>query len=227
MSTNKNQNKAKAKKSTSSMEGMLDTYHQHRSKINMAVIVLLAVLLGGLMVKYLYLEPREVEAATSMATAQRYFEMDSLQKAMEGDGQHLGFQRIMKKYSGTDAGNLSQYYAGVIHLKQANYDQAITLLEKFDGSGTLVQYAAWGALGDAYMEKGNLEAGIRSYLKAAGNKNNAFYTPLYLYRAGVAYELAGKPQEAIKVFERIRDEYPQSAQAQEMDKALAKLGVVQ
>ncbi len=226
MSTKKNEMKAQGK-SASGVEGMLETYEKHKAKINLTIMVVLALVLGGFGLKYLYLEPREVKAASAMAMAQRYFELDSLQKALEGDGQQVGFLRIASKYSGTDAANLANYYAGVAYLKMEEFDKAIEYLEKFDGGGTLVQYAAWGALGDAYMEKGNLDMGIRNYLKAAGNKKNVFYTPLYLYRAGVAYELAGNPQEAIKVFRRIRDEYPQSSQAQEMDKALAKLGVVQ
>lgn len=90
-----------------------------------------------------------------------------------------------------------------------------------------MEYAASGALGDAYMETNNVKEGINYYKKAAANEDDHLLTPLYLYRAALAYELSNQPKDAIESYKKIRDNYPQSMQAREVDKNLARLGVLE
>lgn len=142
MSTTKKESKSKTPKSSSSgLDNIQQTYEKNRKAIHVGIIVLLVAVLGGLTYKYMYLEPREVKAATAMSMAQRYFELDSLQKSLEGDGQQPGFLRIISRYSGTESANLAHYYAGITYLKMEDFDQAIKHLEKFDGGSSYVRLA--------------------------------------------------------------------------------------
>jgi tetratricopeptide (TPR) repeat protein len=199
-------------------------YEKNKKNINTAITVVLALVVGFFAYQKLYKEPREEKAGTSVAFAQRYFEADSLNLALNGDGQHQGFLKIIKKYSGTSAENICHYYAGVCYLRMGDFKNAIKHFEDFDGHGTVLALAAWGSLGDAYMETKNTKKGIEYYEKASGDKDNNVYTPLYLYRLGIAYEMANKPEDAKKAYQRIKDDYPQSEQARDMDKYLARLG---
>jgi tetratricopeptide (TPR) repeat protein len=133
----------------------------------------------------------------------------------------------MKKYSSTKVGNLCHYYAGICYLKTGDFKNAIKQLEEFDGKGTIAEYTAAGALGDAYMESGNVKKGIDAYTKAAGDKDDIALTPLYLLRAAMAYEMNNQPEEAKKLYKRIHDEYPQSMQARDVEKNLARLGDIE
>ena len=85
---------------------------------------------------------------------------------------------------------------------------------------------AWGLLGDAYMESGNSAKAIENFKKAVEDKDDMFVTPMYLYHLGIAYEIGNQANDAKAAFLRIRDEYPHSLQARDMDKELAKLGVI-
>lgn len=209
------------------IDNLMSMYEKNKQRINTITTVVLGAVVAFFAYQNLYQKPRNEKAGTAIAFAQRYFEVDSLDKAMNGDGQHQGFVKIAKKYSGTATANLCSYYMGVCYLRKGDYKNAIKNLEDFDGNGTEVAYAAWGALGDAYMETGNKAKGIEYYNKATGDKKNTVYTPLYLYRLGVAYELDGKLDEAKKAYTRVRDEYPQSQEARDMDKYLARLGVIE
>ena len=51
--------------------------------------------------------------------------------------------------------------------------------------------------------------------------------PFYLMRAGAAYEMNKQPEEAKKIYKRIRDDYPQSNAARDVEKYLARLGEVE
>src|SRR5690606_14179072 len=111
--------------------------------------------------------PKEEKAANALFSAERWFEMDSLQYTLNGDGQRPGALSVIKKYSGTKAANLAHYYAGLSFLRSGDAKNAIVHLEKFDGQGTPLQFLAYGALGDAYMESNNPAKGVENYKKAA------------------------------------------------------------
>ncbi len=167
-------------------------------------------------------EPKGREAQAAMFNAQRYFEADSLNKALNGDGVNLGFLAVADEYSSTSAGNLSLYYAGVIYMKNGDFDNAIEKLEAFKGEDQIVSSMANGLLGDAYMEKNDIDKAIELYLKAADENKNNFSSPMYLLRAGMAYELQNKWEDALKQYERVQKEYSKSMDAQEIDKYIAR-----
>lgn len=144
--------------------------------------------------------------------------------ALNGDGKNPGFSKIAKKFDGTAAGNLAHYYEGVCYLKMGDYSNAIKSLKEFNGKGTLVGNMAAGLLGEAYMESGDNAKAIESFKKATEDKDDGLVTPMYLYDLGLAYEATNNANEAKAAFKRIRDEFPKSVHARDIDKELARLG---
>ena len=209
------------------LENIQYKYEENKKRINTIVTVLLVAIVGVFAYLKLVREPKETKAANAISYAQAYFAQDSVNQALNGDGQRQGFLQIIKKYGGTKAGNLAQYYAGMCYLQMHDPKNAIKHLKEFDANGTKLEYVTYGALGDAYMENNNAKEGIEYYNKAASNKEDNLLTPLYLYRAGLAYETSNQPEKAKENYKKIRDEYPQSMQARDMDKHLARLGVVE
>lgn len=198
-------------------------YEQNKKRINLIVGAVVLLILGGVGYRF-YTNSQNEKAATAVSYAQRYFENDSTNLALNGDGQHPGFLKVIKKYSGTKTANLSRYYAGICYLKNGDYNNAIKYLQDFNGEGTQVAHAAQGAIGDAYMELGKIKEAIAAYEKAAADDKDLALSPLYLQRAGMAYEMANQPEQAIKAYRKVRDTYPMSPQARDMDKYLARLG---
>lgn len=201
-------------------------YEKNKKVIN--GVVTAAIVVAALAVGYfkMYLAPRESKASAKVFYAQQYFAADSFQRALQGDGQHAGFLKVMKEYSGTKTANLCHYYAGVSYLHLGNAKSAIKQLEDFDGKGTMLATAAAGALGNAYIEEGQIGKAISQFEKATAVKEDNVQTPLYLLSLGAAYEMDKKPEEAKKAYLRIRDEYPMSSQARDIDRELARLGVL-
>ncbi len=200
------------------------SYEKNKTRINGIIIAVVLLVAGYFGYKKLYEEPNNEKASSMMYFANKYMMADSVDKALNGDGQHKGYLAVIKKYGGTDAGNLSKYYAGVCYLKKGDNKNAIKYLEDFNGKGTLVEYSAYGAIGDAHMNSGNTDKAIDMYKKAGGKKDDVLHAPIYLFRAGLAYEKANKPEEAKKLYKQIRDEYPQSQEAGKVVKQLAMLG---
>ncbi len=199
-------------------------YEGNKKNINNILIGIAAIVAGIFAYTRFYKGPRIEKANDAIFRAQTYFGMDSVNWALNGDGNNLGFLKIIDKYSGTPAANLSHYYAGVCYLKIGDFKNAEKHLKEFDGNGSMISFVAKGCLGDALMEQGKKEDAIKMYLEASSDKDNLLLTPLYLERAAMVYEMNNKPEDALKLYRRIKDEFPNSSQARTIDKTLARLG---
>ena len=205
------------------VDSVVGLYEQYKKQITTVTTVLVVAVVSIVGYQKWYKAPNEEKAASALAMPELYYQVDSLNLALNGDGKNLGFAKITKKYDGTAAGNLARFYEGSAYLKMGDFKKAISALKDFDGKGTLLAYEAWGALGTAYMESGDKNNAIE-YFKKATSGDDGLITPMYLYQLGLAYEASGKANEAKEAFKRIRDEYPRSINARDMDKELARMG---
>ncbi len=159
-----------------------------------------------------YIDSQESAGQTALANVVYDFETDSLGRALNGSGGNEGLLAIADGYSGTDAANLANLYAGIALMKEAKFDEAIDRLKSFSSSDLLVQGRAHALVGDAYMEKNQAEEAISYYKKAADYKSNEFFTPVYLMKLGIAQEKAKQPKDALSTYDKIIEEYPLSAE---------------
>ncbi|MCY4418768.1 MAG: cytochrome C biosynthesis protein [Cytophagales bacterium] len=191
-----------------------------------AFLLLGILLCGGLGAWAWYIsfqEDQNLEAQEEMFQAQYYFEADSLDKALVGDGDALGFEDIIASYEGSPAANLANFYAGVIQVKKGEWEKAIAYLEKFEVSDWLLEARKYALLGDAYMEKNDPKSAASYYWKAAQKNANEFFTPLYLQKASLAYELHKDYESALKCLSLIISDYPTSEIYQEVEKQAIRL----
>jgi tetratricopeptide (TPR) repeat protein len=203
--------------------GRTEQFIEDNQKTLIIIIgVIVAVVLGYFGFKKFYIQPREKEAQSQMWMAEKYFEQDSLNKALSGDGTYPGFLSIMDDYSMTKAANLAHYYSGIIYLKKGEFQTAIDHLKKFKGREVLVTSMAKGALGDAYMELGDTKKALDYYLKAANSYSNDFSTPVFLNKAAWTYEQMKEYGKAIELYEMIRNDYPRSMESRTVDKNIAR-----
>ncbi len=222
----KNKEVSKGDKSIIAVEEALtktEKFFEKNQKILLIVVgSIVVVVLGYFGFKKLYLEPKEKEAQEQIWVAQRYFEQDSLDKAIKGDGNNLGFADIVDDYGMTKSGNLAKYYLGMCYLKKGNFQDAIDQLKSFDGEGEIVGPMAKGAIGDAYMELGDADKAVDYYIDAAKMKSNEFTSTMFLFKAGFAYEDLGKYDKALEVYKKIQKDYFKSYEARDIEKYISR-----
>ena len=182
----------------------------------------IAVIVAFYAYNRVYLEPLEEEAHGQMFMAEQYFEKDSFDLALNGDGNYLGFIDIADEYGNTSAGNLAHYYAGISFLRMGDFEGAIEELEAFDGAGEMLGAVALGAIGDAQMELGDTDAALNSYEKAISANENDFTSPVYLQKAGFAAEKAGNFDKAIDYYTQVKEDYPTTSEGRNADKYIAR-----
>lgn len=187
------------------------------------VLSIIVGLVGIFWLVRIYHGKRNEEAQSQIYQAERYLETDSIKLALNGDGNYLGFLDIAKEYKFTNTGNLARYSAGICYLHLGEYQEAIDMLNKYSRKDKVLGSLAIGATGDAYIELGNLDKGAEKYVEAADFANNSFNSPLFLMKAGEIYEQQGKYDDALKVYERIENEYPESTEGTSIEKYITRV----
>ena len=205
-------------------EQFIETYQK---QIVWVVTVILGIVLLYMMFQRLYVEKKSGEAAAQMFPAEQYFEKDDWERALDGDGNNLGFTDIISDYRFTPTANLAKYYAGICYLRLGEYEDAISYLSKFKSKDKILSSIALGSIGDAYTQLDETEKAVSFYKKAAERKRNDFTSPLYLLRAGILLENEGKLKEAAELYERIKTDYAVSTEGRTIDKYIARIKVKQ
>ena len=200
-----------------------ETWVERHPKTVIGVSLVIALIVGGYFAFQYYQDNQEKEAQEEMFQAVRYFEADSLDLALNGDGNNLGFIAITEDYGFTQAGKLANFYAGAIYLKQSKFEVARLYLEDFDADDILIQARAYSLIGDTYMEEGDFEKAASFYSKAADHKPNKYFTPVYLMKAGLAYEKSNQKEKAIDAYNEIVTKYFDSPEFNNARKYKAKL----
>jgi len=195
---------------------------KNKNILTIVIGVIIVIVLAYFGFKKMYLAPLEEEAQSQMYMAEMYFEQDSLNRALYGDGNELGFLDIIDDYGMTKSANLANYYAGICYLNLGEYKNAIGCLEDFNPEGQILGPMAIGAIGDAYMELGDSEKAANCYINAAKENDNDFTSPTFLFKAGWVYEIMGDYSKALNVYEKIKQDYPKSYEAREIDKFISK-----
>jgi tetratricopeptide (TPR) repeat protein len=170
--------------------------------------------------KFAY-QPAVAEAQGQMAAAEQNFIAADYELALNGDGNVLGFNQIIDEY-GAKAGKAVYFYAGVCELQLGNYDAAIKALEKYNGKDAVLAARATACIGDAYVGLENYAKALGYFEKAATECDNMFAAG-YLLKAGIVAEKLGDNKKALGFYETIEDKYPQSMEAYEIGKYIARV----
>ena len=195
------------------------------------IIGLTAVLVLGFLGYDKYVkQPSERNAMNDMYTAQKYFNdavlgtsQDSLFNiSLNGADGKYGMLDIIDNYSGTDAANLANYYAGMAYLNMKDYANAITYLNAFSSNDDILGPMAKGGIGDAFVQLEQLEDAYDYYLQAAESKANNFTRPMYLQKAGVIGLKIGKNKQSLEHFNTIKNDFPDSMEAKDVDVFIGK-----
>jgi tetratricopeptide (TPR) repeat protein len=195
----------------------------NKNKLMYILGAIVAIILIMISINRYVLVPREKNAHAQMFVAEQYFEKDSLDLALNGDGNYPGFLEIIDSYKWTKQANLAHYYAGVIYLKKGEFEEALTHLKKFKGKDKVVATMAKGCIGDAYMELGDNKQALKYYLKAANEDKNDFLTPVFLMKLAQTYEILGQYKDALEQYRIIQREYPQSNESREIEKYIGRI----
>ena len=192
---------------------------KYKNAIIGGVVAVIIIVAGIIMYKNLYAEPREEKAQAALFKGQEYFEQDAFEQALNGDSiGFVGFLKVADDYSGTKAANLAKAYAGICYAQLGKYEEAVKMLDDFNGKDQMVAPAILGAAGNCYAQLGQLDKAASTLLSAADKADNNTLSPIFLVQAGEILVKQNKFDDAIKAYTKIKDKYFQSYKAMDIDK---------
>ena len=203
-----------------STEQWLEKYIKPISITTVAVIVCVC---GFFAYNHFVKVPAEAKAQSDLFRGEFYIQADSFRLALEGNGgDYEGLLAIIDEAGSTSAGNLAKAYAGIAYKNLGEYQKAIDLLSDFHADDALVAPAMIGAIGDCYVELNKTQEAISYFKKAAEAGQNDLIAPIYLKKAGIAYESLSQYKEAMQAYEQIKNDYPTSVEAADIEKYIER-----
>lgn len=202
-----------------------------RNGKKLLIALCVVVVLIGCYFGYTHLvkSPKEQKAATLVYVAQQFFSEEDFDKALNGDGNNVGFLDIIKNYGSTSTGNIANHYAGICYLKMGDFKTAISYLEKYNevegAAAEIVNAQNKGLIGDAYIELKDNAKALAFYEKAIAVSDNQLTTPYYLMKIAGVNEANGNTAKALECYEKIKNSYFNSMEARDIDKYIGKLTI--
>lgn len=196
-------------------------FNENKKTLWGAVIAVVVIGLGVLAYSKFVYQPRCAEAMQQMFPAEANFQAGEFELALNGDGNVFGFADVIKEY-GAKAGKSVYFYAGICEYQLGNYEDALSYLNKYNGKDPILAARAEACKGDAYVALENYEAAASAFAKAAGVSDNVF-AAAYLFKEGLVYEQLGDKAAALDLYKTIKDKYPQSVEAYDIDKYIARV----
>ena len=184
------------------------------------LILVLLIIVGG---NRYYLKPLNEEAAADMYYAERFFEIESFNLALNGYGTYPGFLNVIDDYGISKSAKISRYYAGICYHQLGDHPSAIEMLNKFKTDDLLVGAAKYSTLGDAYVELGDYGKAVSAYRNGIEKYENNFSTPIMLKKLGLVYEELNRLDDALEAFRAIESTYPETPEGNEIKKYIGRV----
>ncbi|MGY5351323.1 YfgM family protein [Wenyingzhuangia sp. IMCC45533] len=168
--------------------------------------------------------PTEKKAANALVYAKQAFtkantsdNADDFNTALNGADGNYGLIDIADNYGSTDAGNLAKYYAGISYFNLKEYEKAIDYLKSVSTSDPVLKTVIDGSIGDAYFAQNNTEEALDYFSEAATTSQNKAIAPVYLLKAGKLALAVNDYSKAEELFTSLKEDYPTSSQATNID----------
>ena len=199
-------------------------FENNKKTIFGVLIAIIVIIAGGMLYNAKVAQPRQIKAAEAIFPGESYFINGDYETALNGDAYGFeGFEALASKFKGTKANKLANLYAGLCYAQLDSMDVAEKYLSKFNGNDQMVSPAALGALANCYATNGQVSKAATTFEKAAKKASNKVLSPYYYLQAGIIYESLDQSAKALKLYKMIKVNYPDSYEAREIDKYIARL----
>lgn len=189
---------------------------ENRKRILIGAIVIVLVALGWSLWSS-HSQSNNETAQSEMYAGEFLFEEKDYEQAL------AVFEDVVDNYGSTKAGKLAKAYAGLCQKNLKNYEAAIKYLKSYNGNDSFIAPAVESALGDCYVETADFANAAKHFMNAAKMANNEGMSPLFLFKAGLAYEEMGDKAAALKAYTTIKEKWLTSAIGKEIDKYIYRV----
>jgi predicted negative regulator of RcsB-dependent stress response len=220
-----------------SLEQGAEAVFSHQRLISW-VIVAAAIVAAGVLGWRLYTERQTVSATVALDDAMKVFtariraagepaepgEVTYVDEKNKFEDAAKKFGDVAKSYSRTEPGRLAAYYAALSLESLGRFNQAQEFLQKLaDGGDVELAALARFQLAQTYGKTGKTDEAVKLYRQLADKPTVLVPRAIVQLRLAAAL-IRTNPQEASKLFNQIKKDYPESQISEEADRGLEAIG---
>lgn len=170
--------------------------------------VLILGVVGFFLYQQFVVAPKNNEATIAYLAAQKNLEQGKDAEALGGKSvANPGFLGTFNNFSGTDAGKLSAYNAGLLKFKEGKFQEAYDLLDKFSSGNGILMAMKYGAMADCQANLNKADEALSLLDKAVKASDDDYTTYYFTKKAGVLALALKKKEEAKKYFSSIEEKF--------------------
>jgi len=142
------------------------------------------------------------------------------------DEARIHLLEAVERFGGTPSAGRATFMLGHIFFRQGATDSARGYFQQYldrYAKQELLRAAAVAGIAACMEQQGDYPGAARTYEQAARDYKDHPKAAHYLLQAGRSYQLAGQIQQAIAVYERIKQDYPDMAEADRAAIEMAQL----
>lgn len=202
---------------------LVQLYDDYRTYFIAAGVGVVLLVLAGVGWGF-YSSAQEDRAAEALGGIVRAYEQGNYRQALDGTADRPGLLEVAEEYDGTRSGNLAAFYAADALFRLGERDQALTYFQEFDKTEDFVSASAYAGEAAIYEDRGEFARASELYEEAAETYESPITSPRYLLRSALTAEKAGNVDRARELLEDIRDAFPDSPAAGDVEVHLARIG---
>lgn len=183
--------------------------NKRKLTIGAGIIVLLAVAV------FFYVSNRKTkseEAETKLSAVITLYDQGKYPESINGDstGNIMGLTKIVNDYGGTESGQTAKLYLGNCYFNVKDYDNALKQFEDYSGKNDIVKASCLSGIGAVYDAKGDNKKAAEYFEKSAKVNKDIVINQENIYYAVRAYAEAGDKENAKKMYDMLKEQYPKS-----------------
>jgi len=221
----------KLKKQELKEDKLVLTYYKAREfveknkKILSYILTGVIIIVAGIIIYRNNVKAENERAEALLSKIIGYYDNGDYKTAIDGIPQRniQGLKYIVENYGGTDAGEIATYYLASAYFMLGDNDNALKYFKKYDGKDKLLFSASLAGIAAIYEIKGEYKKAGEYFEKAAQRFRENILVPEYLYNAARNYKLAGEREKALRLYERIKKDYPNFAKIRDVEIYIASL----
>jgi len=203
-----------------------DKIYDYRKHLIFGGIAIVVVALIGVLY-FTNVQAENERAMTALGKVYPLYDEARFERAINGvPEQNIpGLLEITENYSGTEAGRIASFYLANAYYHLGDYDNAYRYFRDFSGADDLLRASALAGRAAVYEVRGEYTQAAEYFEQAAVRYNRTAVAAENLKHAGRNYLEAGERENALRVFEKLKNDYPDSPFTQDVDRYIAQIRV--
>ena len=183
--------------------------NKKRIYTGIGIVVVLVILV------FFYINNRKAkneEAEVKLSSVITLYEQGKYKESIEGDPAQniMGLREIVDNYGSTESGETAKLYLGNCLFNLKDYDNALKNFEDYSGKSDIIKASCLSGIGAAYEAKGDLKKAGEYFEKSSSVNKDVVINQENLFYAIRAYTQAGDKENAKRVYNMLKNEYPKS-----------------